>query len=130
MHKVILIGNLGSDPEQREAGWDRATNFSVAVNDRWKDSEGEKQTRTIWYRVAAWGKLGDICHEHLQKRRKVYIEGRLISDNETGGPRIWTREDGTPAAAFELRAESIEFLDSAVEKAADMVVVPADMTEG
>ena len=112
MHKTSLIGNLGSDPEQREAGWNNATNFTVAVNERWKDPEGEKQTRTIWYRVTAWGKLGEICFEHLQKGRKVYVEGKLVPDNGTGGPRIWTREDGTSAAAFELRAPSFGFASS------------------
>lgn len=129
MHKISLIGNLGSDPEQRETGWNRATNFNVAVNERWTNSEGEKQNRTLWYRVTAWGKLGDVCFEHLQKGRKVYVEGRLIPDNGTGGPRIWTRDDGTPASAFELRAETIEFLDSAVEKVGDVVEALAFATE-
>ena len=115
MHKITLIGNLGSDPEQREAGWNRATHFSVAVNERWTNSEGVKQTRTIWYRVTVWGKLGDVCAEYLKKGRKVYVEGRLVPDNDTGSPRTWLRDDGTPAAAYDLRAEAIEFLDNAVE---------------
>ena len=112
MHKTTLIGNLGTDPEQREVGWKKATNFTVAVNERWTDSEGENRTRTIWYRVTAWGQLGDVCAEHLHKGRKVYVEGTLISNNDTGGPRAWIREDGTPAAAYDLRAATIEFLDN------------------
>ena len=126
MHKTSLIGNLGSNPEQREVGWIKATNFTVAVNERWTDSEGEKQTRTLWYRVTAWGKIGELCAEHLQKGRKVFVEGKLIPDDGTGGPRIWIREDGTPAAAFELRAESIEFLDNTVEKAVETDVEIAE----
>lgn len=115
MQKIILIGHLGADPEQREVGWNRATNFPVAVNERWKDNEGEKQERTIWFRISAWGKLGEVCQEHLRKGRKVYVEGQLVADNGSGGPRAWLREDGTPAAAFELRAETIEFLDAPQE---------------
>ena len=120
MHKIILIGNLGSDPEQREVGWNQATHFPVAVNERWTNSEGERETRTIWYRVTTWGKLGEICAEHLQKGRKVYVEGRLVPDKDTGNPRVWLRDDGTPAAAYDLRAESIEFLDNAAERAPEM----------
>jgi len=120
MHKVILIGNLGSDPEQREVGWKQATHFSVAVNERWTNSEGERETRTIWYRIIAWGKLGEVCTEHLQKGRKVYVEGRLVPDKDTGNPRAWLRDDGTPAASYDLRAESVEFLDSASERTSEM----------
>ena len=115
MHKTLLIGNLGSDPEQRETGNGEVTNFPVAVNERWKDSEGERQEKTIWYRVSAWGKLGEICAKHLHKGRKVYIEGTMVADRASGGPNAWIREDDTPAATFDLRAESIEFLDSANE---------------
>jgi single-strand DNA-binding protein len=120
MHKIILIGNLGSDPEQREVGWNSATHFSVAVNERWTNSEGERETRTIWYQVTAWGKLGEVCAEHLQKGRKVYVEGRLVPDKDTGNPRAWLRDDGTPAAAYDLRAESIEFLDNAADRTPEM----------
>ena len=63
MQKVTLIGNLGSDPKQREVGWNQATHFSVAVNERWTNSEGERETRTIWYQVTAWGKLAEVCAE-------------------------------------------------------------------
>jgi single-strand DNA-binding protein len=108
----MLIGNLGTDPQQREARDQKVTNFPVAVNERWTDNDGERKERTIWYRVAAWGRLGEICAEHLAKGRKVYVEGRLIADEETGGPRAWTRDDGGPGAAFELRADRIEFIDA------------------
>ena len=122
MHKITLIGNLGSDPEQREVGWNQATHFPVAVNERWTNSEGEKQTRTIWYQITVWGKLGEVCVEHLKKGRKVYVEGRLVPDKDTGSPRAWLRDDGTPAAAYDLRAESIEFLDNTAERMSEMGV--------
>ncbi len=114
MHKTMLIGNLGADPVQREVGNSSVTNFTVAVNEHWKDTEGEHQERTLWYNISAWGKLGENCTKHLHKGRKVYVEGQLVADEGTGGPRTWLREDGAPAAAFDLRAESIEFLDAAV----------------
>ncbi len=113
MHKTILIGNLGADPEIRRVGYRPVANFSVAVNERWTNGEGKHDSRTVWYRVAAWGQLGEICKKNLAKGRKVYVEGRLIADEDTGGPRIWNREDGNQAASFELKAERIEFLDSA-----------------
>jgi single-strand DNA-binding protein len=124
MHKITLIGNLGSDPEQREAGWNQAAHFPVAVNECWTNSEGERQTRTIWYQATAWGKLGEACIEHLQKGRKVYIEGRLMPDNETGNPKVWLRDDGTPAAAYDLRIDSIEFLGNIPEREKDSTVSP------
>jgi single-strand DNA-binding protein len=115
MHRTTLIGNLGTDPQQREVGDQKVTNFPVAVNERWTDTDGERKERKIWYRVAAWGRLGEICTEHLVKGRKVYVEGRLVADEETGGPRAWTRSDGGPGASFELRAERIEFIDTSGE---------------
>lgn len=115
MHKTVLIGRLGGDPELREANGQRVANFPVAVNEYWKDADGNRQQRTVWYRVAAWGRLGEVCAEHLAKGRQVYVEGSLIADPDTGGPKTWVREDGGTGAAFELRAETVEFLDAPVE---------------
>ena len=126
MHRTILIGNLGADPQQREVGDQKVTNFTVAVHERWTDIEGERKERTIWYRVAAWGRLGEICVEHLAKGRKVYVKGRLVADEETGGPRAWSRDDGGPGAAFELRAERIEFLDAPGERLQEELVETED----
>ena len=112
-HTIILVGNLGRDPEMRYTPSGQAvTNFSVAVNDSYTSSNGERVERTIWVRVSTWGKQAENCNQYLKKGRKVLVEGRLIPDSSTGGPRIWTRQDGTPAASFEVSASTVRFLSS------------------
>lgn len=112
-HKLIIVGNLGRDPEIRYLpSGDPVTNFSVAVNESWTDREGEKQERTVWYRISAWGRLAEVCNEYLQKGRQVLVEGTLQADDETGGPRVWESRDGQPRASFEVRARRVLFLGS------------------
>jgi single-strand DNA-binding protein len=110
-HTIILVGNLGRDPEMRYTPSGQAvTNFSVAVNDNYTSSSGEKVERTIWIRVSTWGKQAEICNQYLKKGRKVLVEGRLVTDPNTGGPRIWERQDGTKTASFEVSASTVRFL--------------------
>jgi single-strand DNA-binding protein len=110
-HTIIFVGNLGRDPEMRYTpGGQAVTNFSVAINDNYTSSSGEKVERTIWIRVSTWGKQAEICNQYLKKGRKVLVEGRLVPDNATGGPRIWNRQDGTPAASYEVSASTVRFL--------------------
>lgn len=112
-HTIIIAGNLGRDPEMRYTPSGQAvTNFSVAVNDNYTASNGEKVERTIWFRVSTWGKQAEICNQYLKKGRKVLVEGRIVPDQSTGGPRIWTRQDGSPAASFEISASTVRFLSS------------------
>lgn len=113
MLRLQLTGYLGGDPDLRylQSGTPVA-NFSVATNEKWTDSNGNPQERVTWVRVAAWGRLGEVCAEYLTKGRQVYVEGRLVPDSETGGPRIWTGDDGVARASYELRASSVEFLGS------------------
>lgn len=109
--KVIIIGRLGADPEMRYApAGQPVTNFSVAANRKYKNSGGEEVKETIWIKASAWGKMAEVCNNYLHKGNQVYIEGRLIANPVTGGPRIWTRQDGSPAASFELHVELIRFL--------------------
>lgn len=78
VNKVILIGNLGKDPELRYATTGSAvTSFSLATNEQWKDQEGNPQERTSWHNLVVWGKLAEIAAEYLKKGRKIYVEGRL-----------------------------------------------------
>lgn len=78
VNKVILIGNLGRDPELRYAPSGSAVaSFSMATGEQWKDQEGNPQERTSWHNIVVWGKLAEIAAEYLKKGRKVYIEGRL-----------------------------------------------------
>ncbi len=112
-HTIILVGNLGRDPEMRYTPSGQAvTNFSVAVNDNFTSSNGEKVERTIWVRVSTWGKQAEICNQYLKKGRKVLVEGRLVTDPNTGGPRIWERQDGTKSASFEVSAQTVRFLST------------------
>ncbi len=78
VNRVIIIGNLGADPEARFTGGGQAVcNMRLAVNESWTDKQGQKQERTEWVPVIVWGKLGELCGEHLKKGRQCYVEGRL-----------------------------------------------------
>lgn len=105
--KIIIIGNLGRDPELRYTPQGSPVcNFDVATNRKGKDGE---QT-TAWFRVTAWGSLAENCNQYLAKGRQVLVEGELRPDPETGGPRTWTRNDGTTGASFEVNARVVKFL--------------------
>jgi single-strand DNA-binding protein len=109
-HKIILVGNLGRDPEMRYTPSGQAvTNLSVATNRRYPDSSGEMRDETVWFRVSVWGKQAEAANQYLRKGRQVLVEGRLTPD-ENGNPRIWTRQDGTPGASFEVNAQTLKFL--------------------
>ncbi len=103
LNKTMLIGNLGRDPEIRHTqnGTAVAT-LSVATNERWNTAEGDKAERTEWHRVVAFGKLAEICGQHLAKGRTVYIEGRLQT-------RVWEKE-GDKRSVTEIVAGSVQFL--------------------
>lgn len=108
LNKVMLIGNLGKDPEVRytSAGIPVAT-FSLATSDSWKDQDGNMQEKTEWHNIVAWRKLAEICGEWLKKGKKVYIEGRIqtrtYDDKNTGQKRYIT----------EVVADQMLMLDSA-----------------
>jgi single-strand DNA-binding protein len=116
-HTIIIVGNLGRDPEMRYTPSGQAvTNFSVATNRQYTGSDGQMVKETIWFRVSAWGKTGEVCNQYLRKGSKVLVEGRLVPDASTGGPRIWNRQDGTAAASFEVSASTVRFLSSRGEE--------------
>lgn len=110
--KLIIVGNLGRDPEIRHLPSGQAvTNLSVAANRRWTDqASGEPQEEVCWFRVSVWGKQAEAANEYLSKGRQVLIEGRLRPDPSTGGPRIYARNDGTAGASFEVVADRVQFL--------------------
>lgn len=111
-HKVILVGNLGRDPEMRYTPSGAAvTNFSMATSERWTGQDNQPQERTIWWRVSVFGKQAEIVNEYLKKGRKVLVEGTINADPKTGNPRLWTGQDGQTHASFELRAQTVKFLD-------------------
>jgi single-strand DNA-binding protein len=94
LNRVQLIGNLGKDPETRYTPTGRKVcTFSLAVDRRWKSSEGEAREATDWFNVEAWGRVGEICQEYLGKGRLAYIEGRLKTDRyeHEGETRFFTK---------------------------------------
>ena len=104
VNKVILVGNLGRDPEIRYTQQGTAVaNFSLATTDRFKNRGGEMQERTEWHRIVAWDKLAEICGQYLAKGRQVYIEGRLQT-------REWEDKDGNKRSTTEIVAQTMQML--------------------
>jgi len=117
-HTIIVAGNLGKDPEMRYTPSGQAvTSFSVATSRQYTGANGEVVKETIWFRVSAWGKTAEVCNQYLKKGSKVIVEGRLTPDKATGGPRIWTKQDGSAGASFEITAATVRFLSSKNETA-------------
>jgi single-strand DNA-binding protein len=109
--KIIIIGNLGRDPEMRYTpSGQGVTDFSVATSNRFTTSDGNQVDETTWFRISTWGKLAEVCNQYLKKGRRVLVEGRLIPDKETGSPKVFTRQDGTSGASYEIRADTVKFL--------------------
>ncbi len=112
-HTIIIVGNLGRDPEMRYTPSGQAvTNFNVATNRQYTGSDGNPVKETVWFRVSTWGKLAETCNQYLKKGSKVLVEGRLIPDPSTGGPRTYTRQDGTTGSNFEVSAYTVKFLST------------------
>ena len=111
LNKVMLIGNLGADPEIRYTPSGAAVaNFNMATKAQWTTKEGEKQDRTEWHRIVAWRRLGEICGEYLHKGSLVYIEGRLQT-------RSWEDRDGNKRYTTEIVAQGMQMLDRAGQSA-------------
>ncbi len=107
VNKVIIVGNLGRDPETRYMpSGDAITNIAVATTDSWKDkATGEKKEQTEWHRISAFGKLAEIMAQYLKKGSQVYIEGSLRT-------RKYTDKDGIERYATEIRADTMQMLGS------------------
>ena len=104
VNKVILIGNLGKDPEMRYLPSGQAvTKFSLATGSRWKDKDGQWQDRTDWHNIVAFGKTAEICNEYLKKGRQVFIEGRIQT-------RSYDDRDGNKKWITEIIAQSMQML--------------------
>lgn len=106
VNKAIIVGNLGSDPEVRHTtGGQSVANFTVATNESWTDKAGAKQERTEWHRIVVWGKLAELCGEHLSKGRQVYLEGSIQT-------RKWEDKSGVEKYTTEIVARVVTFLGS------------------
>ena len=106
INKVILVGNLGNDPELRHTpSGNPVANFSLATTDLWTNKDGQQETRTEWHRIVAWGRLAEICNEYLRKGRQVYIEGRIQT-------RSWEDQNGQTRRVTEIVATQMMMLGS------------------
>lgn len=104
VNKVILIGNLGQDPEVRYSPSGQAVcNLSIATNEAWTDKNGQKQEKTEWHRVVVFGKLAELVGQYLKKGRQAYLEGKLQT-------RQWQDKDGQTRYTTEVVAQTIQFL--------------------
>lgn len=120
MNKVMLIGNLGRDPETRDAGNSVVCNFPVATTERFKNRDGDQEERTEWHRIVVWGKTAEACDKYLRKGSKVFVEGKIQSRKYD--------KDGEEKIAFEIIAVNVQFLDQ-MQKNDDREEAPARRRE-
>ena len=107
VNKVILIGNLGRDPEVRYTQNGTAVaNFTLATNEVWNDKSGERQEKTEWHRIVVWGKQAEIAREHLSKGKQVYIEGSIQT-------RQWDDREGNKRTTTEIKAQRLMMMGRA-----------------
>jgi single-strand DNA-binding protein len=123
VNKVILIGNLGADPEVRyTAGGQAVANLRLATTERWINKSGERAENTEWHRVVAWGKLAETCGQYLQKGKQIYVEGKIRT-------RQWQDQTGQKRYTTEVVANNLVMLGRAGERAEmpeEGVTVPPD----
>ncbi|PSQ82014.1 MAG: single-stranded DNA-binding protein [Bacteroidetes bacterium QS_1_63_11] len=113
VNKVILVGNLGDDPELRYTNSGAAVcNMSLATNESYTDQDGNEVQQTEWHDVVAWERLGEICEEYLSKGSQVYFEGKLQTNE-------WEDRDGNMRYSTEVKARDMMFLDSNRQGAGD-----------
>jgi len=113
-HTIIIVGNVGKDPEMRYTPSGAAvTSFSVATSRNYK-SQGQMIKETIWFRITCWGRQAEYASNYVRKGHKILVEGRLVAD-ASGNPRTYTRSDGTTGASFEVTASNLQLLSSRSE---------------
>lgn len=118
---LVIVGNVGKEPEMRYTPSGTAvTSFSVAVNSQ----RGEDKI-TKWFRVTAWGKLAETCHQYVSKGMSVLVTGELMADDATGAPKIWKSSNGEMRTSFEVNASAVRFLSSGKGKQA-LEDIPTD----
>lgn len=124
MHKIVIIGNLGRDPEMRYTpSGQGVTSFSVASNRRYRTADGEQREETMWFNVNAWGRQAEICNQYLTRGSQVYVEGTLTT-------RIFTGNDGQPRVSNDVRMTEMQMLGSRGGMDDDRVPYGGDMGRG
>lgn len=123
--KVVIVGRLGNDVSMRYTPQGApVSTMSVASSDKFSTPSGEKKEVTTWFRVTTWNKLAEHVNQYLKKGSLVLVEGTLIPD-ESGSPRIWMNKENKPCASFEVRAETVKFLDKVEKKEETPQEIPA-----
>lgn len=114
VNKVVLIGNLGADPDVRfTASGAQVAHFNLATSESWQDKNGERQERTEWHRIVVWRRLAEIAAQYIKKGNKVYVEGKLQT-------RSWDDANGQKRYTTEIVAQTLEMLDGANGGPADL----------
>jgi single-strand DNA-binding protein len=109
--QLTIVGYLGNDPDMRFTPSGQAvTSFSVATSRKYTNNSGQQVDETTWFRISVWGAQAESCNQYLAKGRPVLVIGRLRPDPQTGGPRIFTRQDGSTGASFDVNAINVRFL--------------------
>src|SRR5215831_3001582 len=124
VNKVILVGNLGANPEMRfTQGGQAVANLRIATTERWTDKNGQRQEATEWHRVVVWGKQAEIVGQYLTKGRQVYVEGRIRT-------RQWQDQQGQKRYTTEIVAQNVQMLGGRGERTSEDVgggaTVPPD----
>jgi len=109
MNKVILMGNLGSNPELRQTEKSSVVNFNMATTEKWKDKDGAKQEHTEWHRIVVWGANAKHCAEYLQKGSRCLVEGKMKT-------RKWQDKKGEDRYTTEVVANNVEFIGNRQDK--------------
>jgi len=109
---IQIIGDLGKDTEMRFTPTGQpVTNFSVATTHQYTNKSKEQVKETTWFRVSVWGSAAEACNQYLSKGSRVFVEGRISVDKETGNPRVYEKKDGVWASTLEINASTVKFLD-------------------
>jgi single-strand DNA-binding protein len=123
LNRIQLIGRLGKDPESRLLpSGRRVCTFSLAVDRRWKNGNGEAKEATDWFNVESWGRLGEVCHQYLAKGRLVYVEGRVQTDR-------WQDDKGDPHSRTKVVGGVMQILDRKPEEP-EVTAAPEEEAEG
>ena len=125
--QIIIVGNLGKDPEMRYTpSGTPVTSLSVATNRKYTGSDGQVVKETTWFRVSVFGKMAETCAQYLKKGSGVLVEGRLTPDKNSGGPRTYQRQDGTLGATYEVAANTVRFLSGRGESGPGPAPTPGE----
>jgi single-strand DNA-binding protein len=125
--QLIIVGNLGRDPEMRYTpSGTPVTSMNIATNRKYTGSDGQVVKETTWFRVSVFGKMAETCAQYLKKGSAVLVEGRLTPDKTSGGPRTYQRQDGTMSATYEVFANNVRFLSSRSEGGPGPAPAPSD----